>query len=246
MKKIIASCICKIGKKRENNEDNFYFAGKILNKKNRGMLFQRTVSTKLRNRTLFGVFDGMGGEECGETASYLAAKTVKKNTGVNVDEIIQMANRSVCAFAADNAIGVMGSTLAIAEFGDEGVSVYNLGDSRAYIYDRGFLEQISEDHNEAAFFAESGIQGRKPRLTQHLGISEEEMRLVPSVTHKSFSDFKYLLICSDGLTDMVDDEGIRAVIEAQRGAKNITKALYSVAMANGGKDNITIIVCEVI
>ena len=199
-----------IGKVRKNHEDNYWCAGDFMPVENNGSGGIETGSESSENIPAFAVFDGMGGESCGEIAAGLAAdafdryyKNHKKEFIKHPDKYLmglgQEMNNSVLAYAHDNRIGSMGSTSAAVIFGNDWYASSNLGDSRIYELKSGKLRQISTDH-----VFNGGIY-RKPPLVQYLGLEEEDAALEPSFTKDPLTDNLRILICSDGVTDMIDD-----------------------------------------
>jgi len=254
MKQIIEAAIrCEIGKVRTNNEDNFYFDGKTLKKVNKGM-----PKTKHKvfssDDVFFGVFDGMGGEACGEVASYMAASEVKafhaqaRKAGLTTEELLHAMclrmNDAVCRQTVELSGGRMGSTAVSVLFEQDSVYVCNLGDSRAFRLRGGELVQLSEDHTDEKINLSLGIK-RKPRLTQHLGIFPDEMILEPFVEKLELQAGDRYLLCSDGLTDMLTNEEICGIMLEQKDLTKCVDTLMDAALERGGRDNTTIIVCQV-
>ena len=95
--KIQAACGCNIGRRRTNNEDNFYFDNRLLPKENRGLKTAVMIEQPLEREQCYGVFDGMGGESYGEEASFLAAQTAKEHQKI-------LAGCFVCAVVRHSAI----------------------------------------------------------------------------------------------------------------------------------------------
>lgn len=247
--RIDAACACKTGLVRSNNEDNFCFAGHILDRKNSGL--EETLQWSGGPEAVFAVFDGMGGEASGETAAYLAAATLRDAVGRRATEdfltqVCLKANRDICTYARRNRSPLMGSTAVMLSMDGDSAEIVNLGDSRAFLLRAGQLEQISTDHTDAAMLERFGTKGRKPRLTQHLGIPSEEMVIEPARWRGSISPDDIFLLCSDGLTDMVPIEVIARLLSTSVDAAACANALVTTALAGGGRDNVTVIVCRVV
>lgn len=248
---IEAACGCNIGRIRKNNEDNFYFCGRMLPQDNNGLRTVYTQKVRLDEIPLFAVLDGMGGEEAGEAASYIAAQTadrlaaqLKKFLIAPRDFLEQLCtemNRAVCRESAKLTFGRMGSTVAALLFFGDQPYVCNLGDSRVYRLRDNELLQLSVDHVEAI---PPGV-GRKPRLMQHLGIFEDEMRLEPHVAKGTAEKGDIFLLCSDGLTDMLTSVEICTILKENRSVKRAAEKLIGLALEHGGKDNVTVIICKV-
>lgn len=246
-----AACAVNTGKIRGNNEDNLYFNGFILPQENMGHERIMTCGGTLRTPVCFGVFDGMGGEARGEEASYLAAKTLKdvvENNGAGTQTILRALDKSnlaICEASDWYREGLMGSTAVTLCVDSEQAHVCNLGDSRAYLLRAERLRQLSEDHTDRALLEACGVKNRRPRLTQHLGIPPAELTLEPHCASIEIRPGDRFLLCSDGLTDMVQVAELEQILRIGSDAASIAAILMKAALQNGGRDNITIIVCEI-
>lgn len=207
---------------------------------------------------LVGVFDGIGGEDNGEVASFIAAKTMARfdshvpegNWNIPLNEMNQRINE----YAGDHQPCNMGSTAAMVYISRGIAEICNLGDSPIYLYSDGKLRKISKDHTELQRaldmnltdinFEASGIH--KNRLTKYLGIRSPELNphvVVDIELHAG----DILLLSSDGLTSMVEDKEIEKTIsETKDDCRAIVDALVNKALDNGGRDNTTVIAicCE--
>lgn len=235
------SCVSHTGNRRSMNQDNFICDGQYMKPENDTTRFPLAGCVDTRSPALFGVFDGMGGEECGEIASFLAAQKASTLTMGSdiIRELTQFckdANQVICDYARDHAVEAMGTTAAMLVFAPKEIALCNIGDSRIFRFSNGTLEQISRDHVLISAY------GVKPPLSQNLGIPPEELELEPYVAHGKYTNGDIYLICSDGLTDMLTEDEIRAVM-ANTAFAQITQELLERALAQGGKDNITVIVC---
>lgn len=251
---IIASCISNRGKIRENNEDNVYFAGKYLEQDHEGLSQTVTIQRKTKHKMFFAVFDGMGGENCGEVASYLAAsefhRCVSENAeNMSPEEFLEYAcdamNELICQEAENQIARGMGTTAAILLFYKNQVYVCNLGDSPIFKVRDGLIEAIYEEHTNRLFLEEQGITKRKPVLTQCLGIPREEMLIQPYITSLEIKEGDQYLICSDGLTDMMSEDEIKEVLLDDISAADCVERLLDVVLERGAKDNTTIILCRI-
>jgi serine/threonine protein phosphatase PrpC len=208
---------------------------------------------------LFAVADGMGGAQAGELASSLAAEALRDDTSQaegdgerRVDELIQAANRRVYERQSEDAAASgMGTTMTVALVEDGRVAIGHVGDSRAYLIRDRRLEQLTEDHSLVAELVRSGklspeeAEGHPQRsvITRALGTD-------PDVDVDTFSvetrPGDLFLLCSDGLTAMVDDETILAEVEKNRDDLGAAaKALVRAANKGGGEDNITVVFFEI-
>lgn len=234
-------CVSHIGGCRRTNQDNFICASRY-----RGAdepIFEMNGEVFLFADPVFGVFDGMGGEECGEIASFVAAETANKTSWIDnraetFEQYCKTANLNICKFASENGISSMGTTAAMIGFSEKSMTVCNIGDSKIFRIKKRSAEQLSMDHVSVSVF------GTKPPLYQYLGISPEELVIEPYVFETGFKNKDRFLICSDGLTDMVDQETIVKILK-KGSPENAIGELLSEALKNGGKDNITIILITV-
>jgi serine/threonine protein phosphatase PrpC len=206
---------------------------------------------------LFAVADGMGGARGGEIASRVAAtalgESVDGSGESRVVALIQEANRQVYERAReDSDASGMGTTITVALFEDGIVSIGHVGDSRAYLIRDRKVDQLTEDHSLVAELVRSGrlspeeaeIHPQRSVITRALGTDPDVDVDVFSVEARPGDLF---LICSDGLTAMVDDAAILDVVERQRDDLDAAaKELVAAANRNGGEDNITVVFFEVV
>lgn len=260
-KEIQAACGCHMGKKRKNNEDNFYFDGTYMDSDNTGMSEILTQEVLMEEGKAgiyhyYAVFDGMGGGDYGEFASNIAAETAKvfleNNQNVNscditpsLQNMCQMMNKNVFETGTNLGAVQMGSTVVSLFFYSGQVWVCNLGDSRCYRLREYEMEQISVDHTDEADMKAFGISGRKPYLTQYLGVNPEEMCIEPYVKSYVLKKGDRFLLCSDGLTDMVSEQEICDILSEYEDLEVCTEELIKAALDGGGKDNITVMVCQI-
>lgn len=237
--KIKYSCTSNIGKCRKINQDNYVCSGRFAELDDK-LTYPFTGSFSSCGEIL-GVFDGMGGEMCGEQAAYIAAKEAAQTQIVaspseTLYKFCKKANDMICDYANENRIASMGTTAAILAFDRHGITLCNIGDSKIFRYSGGILKQISKDHLSKSAY------GAKPQLFQNLGIPAPEMIIEPYFASGKYNDGDIYLICSDGLTDMLTCEEIADILRE----KNFDEAphiLLEKALENGGKDNITFIIC---
>jgi len=217
---------------------------------------------------LYMVADGMGGHDAGDLASRMVAQTVTERLiqGGVVPEIrgwrtagpTALANLLVQAIReangalihhAQNTGSDLGSTLTAALIAGETAFVANVGDSRAYLLRGGRLEQITRDHSVVARLAEVGIirpeeirtHPRRNEIYRSLGHQPQvEVDLFTRPLQKG----DRLILCSDGLWEMVPDSEIRRIVEKARTPQQACDALVEAANRAGGEDNIAVIVVE--
>jgi protein phosphatase len=223
------------GRKRRRNEDSYVIAP-----------------------PLFAVADGMGGAQAGEIASKLAAAALEdtdpgmKSGEERVTMLIQEANRRVHERAsADPSTSGMGTTMTVALVEGTSVTFGHVGDSRAYRYRDGAIEQITEDHSLVNELLKSGkLSPEEADMHPQRSVITRAVGTDPDVDVDAFTveaeAGDIFLICSDGLTDMVRDDDILEVLDKfHQDLDRVTKSLISAANRGGGEDNITVIAFEI-
>lgn len=248
---IQASCGCHIGKVRKNNEDNFFFEGKCLERENQGLRNPVTIESNLKHGLTYAIFDGIGGENFGEYASYAAARCMQQAEKCLSDYFIpeqnylkrmtEQLNKAVVDVQQEMCTNRMGTTLVSLYFSGHYVYVCNVGDSRAYRLRNGEFLQLSTDHVEKR----PSKDNRKAPLTQYLGYGTEDVLLDPCIAKSAIHRGDMYLLCSDGLTDMVTNFEIADIMLRSSDTESCVQELIQSALEHGGRDNITIILCKV-
>ncbi|MFN8233659.1 MAG: Stp1/IreP family PP2C-type Ser/Thr phosphatase [Actinomycetota bacterium] len=222
--------ISDIGQVRERNEDSFLVAP-----------------------PLYAVADGMGGHRGGEVASGLALETVEAlaNAGEGaLTDQVREANRAVFERSmTDRAVSGMGTTLTALTVDDDAAHVAHVGDSRAYLLRAGALRQLTEDHTLVNRMVKAGeISPEEAEVHPHRNVVTRALGTEPDVQvdrqDVPLLDGERLLLCSDGLTNMVTTEQIRAILEANPSPQDAATRLVRAANRAGGIDNITVIVVD--
>lgn len=223
------------GNKRSSNEDN-YFINEELN--------------------FFMVADGMGGHAAGEVASQTAVDAAANfdfdllNPLTSLSQLTFKINQEIINKSQQNPDYMgMGTTFAAVIIKNSKLYYVNLGDSRIYLYNRkeNNLKKISKDHSLVADLLRKGKiteeeafnHPKKNIVTQALGL-EDELDLDTGELEISEND--YILLCTDGLTDMIRKSKIKAVFKKKQAPAAIAEELLKAALASGGLDNITLIV----
>jgi len=228
-------------------------------------IFQATHVGKVRHNNedsliviepeTFVVADGMGGAQAGEVASQMLVETVKEFLSETppyneqiLSQAILLANRKILNLARQNPnyLG-MGTTATILSLDDRKAYFAHVGDSRIYRLRNNFLEQLTEDHSYVETLVRRGeitpeearVHPMKNVLTQAVGVVENISVDTANFPVESGDTF---LLCTDGLTNMVDDENISKILQ---GASNPADALIDAALRAGGRDNISVIVVGV-
>lgn len=233
-----------MGRVRRNNEDNYYVGGlyrKDVSLKDDEMVTGRLVSN---NNDMAAVFDGMGGEACGEIASLVAARTCcdfsadKKKYEEYLYELSGFINNEILRETDNRSLVLMGTTGCMIQFGDDTIYVLNVGDSRMYKLSGSEFKQISVDHIAPGY-------GSKAPLTKFFGYPTEKKSLSPYIAMGSYKTGDIYVLCSDGVTDMVGDEEMRDILKKDQSVECSAKEIISLAMQHGGVDNATIIVLKI-
>ena len=207
---------------------------------------------------LFAIADGMGGAQAGELASSLAAGAVRGGEGAAgggedyVVELIQEANRRVYQRSSqDAAVSGMGTTMTVALVEEGAVFFGHVGDSRAYLIRDGKLEQLTEDHSLVAELVRSGkLSPEEAETHPQRSVITRALGTDPDVDVDTFSiptqPGDLFMLCSDGLTSMVEDDVILSTVEKHRdNLQTAAKALIRAANKGGGEDNITVVFFEI-
>jgi PPM family protein phosphatase len=256
MPRIRAAGLTHRGAVRTSNEDCIAIDSWITQ---RTMASPSFLETELDGAVVCLVADGMGGHAAGEIASLLAARDLAEKSR-EIDDVDQLEaaltalNQAIFdAMMDDRDLLGMGTTIAGVILREGEALVFNIGDSRVYVENAGFLRLLSTDDSSAA--GRIGSHERTGQishtLTQCLGGARAFEAISPHVTKLALRrdadgqqrnfDARFLL-CSDGLTDMLDQDAIEACLASDpvETADNLFKA----AMAEGGEDNISIVVAD--
>jgi serine/threonine protein phosphatase PrpC len=209
---------------------------------------------------LFAIADGMGGAQAGELASRIAAAAIEEAAGALRDEdgvvaAVRAANALIFERALnDPGVAGMGTTATVALVDEtrETLTIAHVGDSRAYRYRDGILEQLTTDHSLVAELvrtgrlteAEAAVHPHRSVITRVLGTDADVD--VDTLT-VSLSPGDLVLLCSDGLSAMVRDEEIGRVLESTAGDPHqAAESLVRAANAAGGDDNVTVVLFELV
>lgn len=231
------------GRVRPNNEDAIAVDNRFLT----GDMDVPVVMTPPSNSHLLMIADGMGGHAHGAMASravldYLVAAVDRLSNPASCAEAIEEANQNLYELMHkhEEALG-MGSTLVGAVLTADQLLTFNVGDSRCYLFSGGQLVQLSHDdvpegaHNPR----------RSHALIQALGGSSFPVTIEPHISVDSpLAAGETLLLCSDGLTDMVADETIRYALSTAKTPLQCVSKLAAEAFSAGARDNISLIVAR--
>ncbi|GGJ08176.1 protein phosphatase PrpC [Alicyclobacillus cellulosilyticus] len=235
-----------IGLVRQVNEDGF------------------AVHADFRPFRLIVVADGMGGASAGEVASKIAVDTVSdyvqsglRNEGCDPQQLMQeavfAANQRIWEVAqASEAYLGMGTTIVAALFDDTEVTIGHVGDSRGYLFQDGNLQQVTQDHSLVAELV------RRGQITEDEAVRHPQRNIVtrslgtvahsyPDVATRRWRPGDVLLLCTDGLTNLVTSSELGDYLRELSGARSeadvdrLADALVQVALDRGGHDNITLV-----
>jgi PPM family protein phosphatase len=201
----------------------------------------------------FAVADGMGGAKAGEVASAIAARAVEdapaaaQQAEAQLTQVLREANRRIYDLAlTDEAHRGMGTTLTAAKVQGDEISLGHVGDSRAYLMRDGELSQLTRDHSLVAELERSGQI--TPEAAEHhpqRSIITRALGPEPDVEVDTYTlagrDGDLFLLCSDGLTSMISDDDVSAILRSAADLDSAAEALIRAANQSGGKDNITVV-----
>lgn len=236
-----ATAITDIGKTRAVNQDYIYASVEGI-----GCL-----------PNLFVVADGMGGHKAGDTASRYTVETIKELIAESeetdalsvISEAVKSVNTLLIKKAGESEdYQGMGTTLVIASIFGNVLRVANVGDSRLYVIDDE-ITQITRDHSlvEEMVLAgqlsrsEARTHAKKNVITRAIG-GEEQVE--PEMFSVDLKENSKILMCSDGLTNMLEDDEIMRIVKNSPDIEEAAAVLIDRANANGGKDNISVVIVE--
>jgi PPM family protein phosphatase len=229
-----------VGRARSGNEDSYF-----------------------RGRTVLAVADGLGGHQGGEVASAAAVEPLAALDGREFADPAEAADELTAAIREANAaildraggdpgLWGMGTTVTAAALaGEHHLQLAHVGDSRAYLLRDGSLEQLTTDHTVVAELvrrgrltpAQAAIHPERSILTRAVGLDPRIPVDTPDPLE--LQDGDQVLLCSDGLTEPVDDDQIAQLLSAEPDGNAACQALIDAANAAGGPDNITVVLLRV-
>lgn len=241
---VSALCVSDVGLIRQNNEDSWKL---------------------LTDDQFFVLADGMGGHQAGEVASREAVEQLCHLFQEHIDlfrqeidqakqalkSIIQEVNASIYRLGKENCnLRGMGTTLCCLFFHPNGLIYGHVGDSRIYRYRQDRLEQLTQDHSLLRELIDLGQLSEqqaedflyKNIITKAIGT---ESYVEPTVAHTSLETGDILLMCTDGLSDLVSFEEIQKIV-GQNSEEQAAQLLVNKAKENGGHDNITVVLVKVL
>ena len=256
--KFIVGAVTDVGLQRVNNEDNFFVPTipvKSRDKKVFGISTSHPNGLEIENtNAFFAVCDGMGGHNAGEYASYAAVSSIEDKyeklirpnrydgATEKLNDFFGDVNHHICEVSAGNPdMRGMGCTICgLYFFGSNRFMPVNIGDSRVYMVKGSKLVQLSVDHSDS--------DSKKGNLTRYLGMPEEYGDVTGEFGVKAelLTKKTRFLLCSDGLTDMVEDADILHHLKTEKNPMAAAEKLVDVAKKMGGIDNVTTVVIDAI
>ncbi len=237
--------ISDVGQKRKNNEDAY-----LINSIELYRLGAKKVIWVL------AVADGMGGHEAGEIASKIAVEKLSASPMIFVQagdegirKLINFINMKVREESKRRG-KKMGTTLVGAVIEDFNMLIFNIGDSRAYLFRHNELKRLTRDHSVVQNKIDTGEITEKEartdkdrhKITMALGLKEQ---IKPDFYHVELTEGDILLLCTDGLHDMLEDTEIEGVMKKYGKLSDIAGELVKEANEKGGDDNITVVVARI-
>lgn len=245
MTKFSIACKTDVGNKRPNNEDEVGYLDKP-------------------NFKVILVADGMGGHASGEIASKMAKEMIlqlldlydgfKSNHDIksSVKKVMKKTNKTIHELSSSNDIYYgMGTTVVMAIVTDFTTAIINCGDSRCYLYKDDELTQLTTDQTVVEYLYQIGaISKEEMKTSPKRHVLMNAMGIAPNIDYDiKFIDNNYqgLMVCSDGLTNMVDDKTLQLMWNQRKGvdASSICSSFVDQALVNGGIDNISVCILEV-
>ncbi|MCX6162303.1 MAG: Stp1/IreP family PP2C-type Ser/Thr phosphatase [Ignavibacteriae bacterium] len=240
-KKVISLALSDIGKHRKENQDAFYIDDK---------------------KGIFILCDGMGGEKGGGTASRTVTELLPKVFNElftdndlfaekEVNKILKDLFEYLNEFISDKGntdpeLKGMGTTLVLALSVNEYIYIAHCGDSRAYLFTEGKLQRLTKDHSVIEMLLELGhitqeqvkTHPARGQISKFIGMPG---KAIPDIKKISLKEDDILMLCSDGLTGMLNDDEIQSILSTETDKKKALEVLIDKANKAGGHDNITVL-----
>lgn len=251
-----AAVSTNMGSIGSENQDNFYLNGIYCRQEKESHISNKT---DFENSGVFAVADGLEGQSFGGFASYKAMELLSKevidkgnNIDENIDGYISGVNQVLCEKSAETGMKI-GAALVLLSINNGKARIYNVGDSRCYLFRDGVLKQLSKDHTLASELADmnvitevqaENIAGNM--LTQHLGVSEDE--IIISVYKSEPVDIKQgdkFFLCSSAVTKVLSDREIELMLSENVSCKRISNDIVFSAVDKNSGENLTAMVVEI-
>jgi len=260
------------GHVRSNNEDHYLVVRFRRTLENLYSNLDKGMLARSYDITGYGllVADGLGGMAAGEVASRTALtklvemvvdtpdwmldlhepQNVEVVLGRMNDRFLQIDQTIREQADRDATLSGMGTTLTVAATLGKNLIVGHIGDSRAYLFRNGSLAQITRDHTLAQALIEAGVAGRDEPATRSMrhvltaALGSLGPKTKPEIRRLEVNQGDQLLLCTDGLTEMVDDKTIASLLRNSDTADKACEDLVTVALAAGGLDNVTVVLAR--
>ena len=262
--------LTNVGRVRKNNEDQFLVMKRFGTREVlMSSLPSESLPASLDHAYAFSVADGIGGRDSGELASFLALRTSwllssqELSWSVRVDEgqidhlkrkadlFFQLIHEVIrLASIADSRHTGMGTTLTLGYSSGSDLYILHAGDSRAYLVRNGQIKRLTRDHTMAELLMESGLAAPDSDLVSRTRsvlvncLGGEDFGVDVDFHHQRLLSGDRILLCSDGLSDMISDERILEILTAQDRPDPACHALVNAALEQGGRDNITVVLAQ--
>lgn len=260
---IDASVFSNPGNVRSNHEDNYLLGyGQYISQEQQRKMINSYITSSCvfkGEQGVFAVCDGMGGHTAGEKASGIAVHRLNDlydalliSGQEQIERYVSLINHDICAYAKMHSeCRNMGSTLAALLIANQKIYCFHVGDSRIYKFSDGMLCRLTDDHTEGQrllklkLITEQELDslGNKKHLYRYLGYSGE---LIPDVKKIEMAE-GYYMICSDGVTDILEDRVLESIFRADGGSVKIAEKILRRALKMNERcmDNITVIVVHI-
>ena len=220
---------------------------------NRGLVRATNEDSYMVRNRLYVVCDGMGGASAGEIASQIACQSLlaldpRRAAEDDLRKAVEEANEAIVerSLEEDTLMG-MGTTLTAALAGDHDLVLAHVGDSRAYLLREGKLQQITEDHSWVGELvrrgeltaAQAAVHPHRSVITRALGTESD---IEPDIVRLEVKPGDRLVLCTDGLSGMVPDARLASILTGSDDVQAIADSLVQEALAEGGEDNVTVVV----
>lgn len=217
---------------------------------------------KNQNCTIVVIADGMGGHEAGEVASAMVLNIIEEHFNEDLifndsevlrkwlKQLLQQVNENILSYIEEHHLSHgMGTTAIVAVMTESFIAFAHIGDSRAYVLSHDQLRQITKDHTFVRKLVEEGkLSEQEAKNHPHRNIIMNALGVNKSLKFDYLVLERYqldaILLCTDGLTSMVDDQEILSILNEKRSTEEKVNLLIELANRNGGTDNISVALCE--
>lgn len=256
------AAVTDIGQKRASNQDNFYVNGCYID--HYDIAAERFETVDSMDTHVLAVCDGMGGHADGDVAAMIGVSTVADyahtlqssdsldEAAQNAEELLRAANDRILEHSRVTG-KKMGSTISMLVVASDYVYACNLGDSEIYHKNQYGIERLSKPQTFAQALVDVGAISEtqasrsyiRNQLSQYLGM-ENKRAVKPNEQYTTIRNGDMLLICSDGITDVLQSHAIYSSLSSGRPVKDIADALIEKALRKGSGDNLTVVIARVL